>query len=151
MRLWLVKPELMCRYHLLGEHSESHMFLGAMDKNKVLLGFYDHGLFFGPRFLWYRHNELTPFMNHRTPMAMEDVLAASVDREWMRGRQHYPDVIPTEKQIKESRLTLLTRCKFCRRRHLDAKRASNLAATRYTVDTSDLLGAGSAADSQRIS
>lgn len=32
MRMWMVPPELMCRQHLLGEHVELHMFVGAINK-----------------------------------------------------------------------------------------------------------------------
>lgn len=32
MRMWMTNPRGMCRKHLLGEHVETHMFVGAMNK-----------------------------------------------------------------------------------------------------------------------
>lgn len=126
------------------------MFLGAMDQNRTLTGFYTNGLFFGPRFLVYRHAEISQyFSGHRTAMTIEEALEAS--RNWPKGRLSYPDVIPSEDQIKASRDTLLMRCYVCRKNHLRAKRESKAgrAAVLYTVDVDYLLGLSMASNHER--
>lgn len=44
MRLWSSDPRTMCRRHLVGEHVECHMIVGAILKGKSLDGFYAAGL-----------------------------------------------------------------------------------------------------------
>ncbi len=44
MRMWMVPPSIMCNKHLLGEHVELHMLVGAINKNKSLKGFIEKGL-----------------------------------------------------------------------------------------------------------
>lgn len=39
MRMWMVDPKIMCRQHLLAEHNELHMFVGALNKQKKVDGF----------------------------------------------------------------------------------------------------------------
>lgn len=75
MRMWGVDPKTMCRQHLLGEHVEMHMFVGAIKKNKSLTGFLQ-GLV-DTRLIQRRHDELADEMtrrgfNHRSPMAYMD-------------------------------------------------------------------------------
>jgi hypothetical protein len=48
MRMWMVWPELMCRKHLLGEHVEIHMLLGALNKGHRVQGFINKG--YGTKF-----------------------------------------------------------------------------------------------------
>ena len=38
MRMWMVRPSLLCRQHLLGEHKELHMIIGAMEAKRSLAG-----------------------------------------------------------------------------------------------------------------
>lgn len=64
MRMWLVNPKIMCRKHLLGEHVEMHMFLGALKKNKKIDGYLDKNLF-EPTALWWRHHHLALEMTER--------------------------------------------------------------------------------------
>lgn len=48
MRMWIVNPSAMCRNHLLGEHLEIHMFVGAILNGQLesgrLKGFINNGL-----------------------------------------------------------------------------------------------------------
>ncbi|MFA5992877.1 MAG: pyrimidine dimer DNA glycosylase/endonuclease V [Candidatus Pacearchaeota archaeon] len=44
MRMWLVKPSLMCNQHLLGEHVEMHMFVGTINRGKSIEGYIKRGL-----------------------------------------------------------------------------------------------------------
>jgi hypothetical protein len=72
MRMWMTNPKLMCRKHLLGEHLELHMFVGALKKKKNLYGYLNNNLF-EPLSILSRHNSLVKEMrrrgyNHKTPM-----------------------------------------------------------------------------------
>ena len=44
MRMWMVDPRIMCRQHLLGEHVEIHMFVGAISRGKSVKGYLEKGL-----------------------------------------------------------------------------------------------------------
>jgi len=39
MRMWMVDPSILCRKHLLGEHVETHMFVGCLRKRMKLDGY----------------------------------------------------------------------------------------------------------------
>lgn len=64
MRMWCTPFEVMCDKHLLGEHVETHMFKGTIEKGKSVQGFIDDGLF-DPRTLIKRHGEIAREMKHR--------------------------------------------------------------------------------------
>lgn len=64
MRMWNVNPALMCRNHLLGEHKEIHMFIGALKKRKNLQGFYEKNLL-NPLLINLRHEMLVSEMEKR--------------------------------------------------------------------------------------
>ena len=42
--MWNVTPRLLCRRHLLGEHVEMHMFVGAILIGTSLKGYLEKGL-----------------------------------------------------------------------------------------------------------
>lgn len=44
MRMWMVDPRIMCRQHLLGEHNEIHMFVGAINRGQRLGGYISNNL-----------------------------------------------------------------------------------------------------------
>lgn len=113
MRHWLIKPSLLCQKHLMAEHLESHMFYGAMTSVRSLSGFYQNGLFFGPKFTQKRHDALALHIRgHKTPLEMHPVFT---DVELQNsGQRLYLDVDPTKEQIIESRHTLWQRCHDCR-------------------------------------
>lgn len=72
MRMWMTNPKLMCRKHLLGEHVETHMLVGSINKKKSLDGFIYKGLI-EPQNLKKRHKELANEMlrrgyNHDSPL-----------------------------------------------------------------------------------
>lgn len=60
----MVKPEIMCRKHLLGEHVETHMFVGSILKGKSLKGFIEKGLVEMDK-IRCRHDELANEMKNR--------------------------------------------------------------------------------------
>ena len=73
MRQWMVDPRIMCRKHLLGEHVEHHMFVGAINKGTDMAGFLANNLL-EPLSLLYRHAALVEEMerrgyNHKSPLA----------------------------------------------------------------------------------
>lgn len=75
MRQWMVDPRLLCRKHLLGEHVESHMFIGTLKKGKSLKGYINKGLV-EVHNIKKRHKALAKEMkrrgmNHQSPL--EDV------------------------------------------------------------------------------
>lgn len=72
MRMWKVDPSLMCRQHLLGEHLEMHMFVGAIRKGVDIGGYVRKGLV-EVHYLNRRHKELVQEMTrrgykHHTPL-----------------------------------------------------------------------------------
>jgi hypothetical protein len=142
VRHWLVRPELMCRQHLSGEHLECHMFLGSIEGQRTLNGYYSNGLFFGPKFLMIRHKELKPFiLHHKTRLVVPKIYRTIRSR--INGEEilWYPDRAPTEEQMWLSWHTLMSRCKRCRKKHLRAKREGH--PFRYSLDPRILrLGSG---------
>ena len=42
MRMWMVDPRMMCRSHLLGEHNEIHMIVGAIRLKRRLDRFFEN-------------------------------------------------------------------------------------------------------------
>jgi len=76
MRMWMVNTTILCRQHLLGEHCECHMFLGALKKRKSMTGYFDINAF-EPMSLLIRHNVLAIEMNlrgyfHNSPLILPD-------------------------------------------------------------------------------
>lgn len=60
----MVDPEWMCRKHLLGEHVEIHMFVGAINKGKSMTGYINNDLL-EPMSLQPRHECIVKEMLHR--------------------------------------------------------------------------------------
>jgi len=105
MRMWMIEPKLMCRQHLLGEHVESHMFVGSINKHKKLSGFVKKNcLEF--KAIKSRHDALVAEMkargyNHNSPLPEIT-------------NYNYPDAILNSKVNKEQSLKdLMQRCNKC--------------------------------------
>jgi len=64
MRMWMVNTSILCRKHLLGEHVETHMFLGTLKRNKSITGYLNNNLF-EPKSLKIRHDDLAKEMKKR--------------------------------------------------------------------------------------
>lgn len=104
MRMWNINPKLLCNKHLLGEHLEMHMFVGAINKGKSIKGYIDKGLV-ETNFISYRHQDLAIELerrgfNHKSPLPPFKIEAPY-------GR------IDVTGNINE----LNRRCKDCRHRH----------------------------------
>ena len=101
MRMWGVKPNILCRKHLLGEHLEIHMFVGTILADKSIKGYLKNKLL-DTRKLKKRHKELVREM------------------KW-RGYKHKSSLPKffIEKigaiDIKENKVELFKRCKDCRK------------------------------------
>lgn len=70
-RLWMVPPETLCLQHLLGEHHESHMFVGNLKLRRRFDG-YISGNHFSLGDLHARHEALAAELirrnrNHSSP------------------------------------------------------------------------------------
>ncbi len=65
MRMWMVKPELLCRQHLLGEHFEIHKAVGNLrNSGKWTKSLTERG-FLEPQNFLSRHNSLVKEMKRR--------------------------------------------------------------------------------------
>jgi len=101
--MWNVDPSVMCRKHLLGEHLELHMFVGAMLKGKNIFGYVRKGLV-EVHNIPKRHQELVVELgkrgyNHKSP----------IPDPWPIGLRAGIVNIEANKQ------ELYRRCKDCRR------------------------------------
>lgn len=104
MRMWGINPKLLCNKHLLGEHLELHMFVGAINKGKSIKGYIDNDLV-ETNLIDYRHWELANELerrgyNHKSPLPTFKIKPPY-------GR------IDATRNINE----LNRRCKDCRHRH----------------------------------
>lgn len=104
MRMWMVDPKIMCRQHLLGEHVETHMFVGTINKNKCLAGYFDNNLLIVEK-LRSRHEEIVSEMEKRG-MKHKSPLPEFVIKDIHRG-----GFISKELNKKE----LFDRCENCRK------------------------------------
>lgn len=76
MRMWMVDPKFLCTKHLLGEHVETHMFVGTIRAKKSLAGYIKNGLVNTDQ-IRERHDQLAEEMvrrgmNHKSPLAEYD-------------------------------------------------------------------------------
>lgn len=117
MRMWMVDPREMCRQHLLGEHVEIHMLLGAMRLGKSLDGFIDNGLI-EPASIEVRHESLVVEMlrrgyKHKSP----------ISTEWKKHLTPYLGLARVDSE--RSRMDLIRRCDQCFGIHNGGKRATS--------------------------
>jgi hypothetical protein len=100
--MWGVNPILLCNKHLLGEHVEMHMFVGAIKKGTSIKGFVENKLV-DTCLIKNRHDELAKEMQkrgmvHKSPLEYIDTLQqCSVD-------------------ICENKKELQNRCSECKKR-----------------------------------
>jgi len=101
MRMWMVDPRIMCRRHLLGEHLETHMFVGAIKKGFSIDGYIRNNCC-EPKSIQKRHNVLAKEMerrgyNHKSNMEFHCNKKGTVN---------------PEKSLKD----LVSRCRECAKR-----------------------------------
>lgn len=106
--MWLVNPKAMCRRHLLGEHVEMHMFVGALNK--------------GTRIDRYVAENMVEFEQIRS---RHDQLAREMEARGYNHESPLPNIMsagqvsPEQRQVKIDRAAsaaeLARRCPECRR------------------------------------
>lgn len=105
MRMWMVDPKTMCREHLLGEHAEIHMFVGAIDHGSSVRGYLEKDLL-EVHSLYSRHEELVKEMKRRNYRHNSEI-----NKKWKQAeRLGYIDKHENLKQ-------LINRCPKCRERY----------------------------------
>jgi len=110
--MWMVDPKFMCDKHLLGEHCEIHMFIGAIRKGKRLDGFIKNNLLeIGS--IYNRHDELA-----------QEMLKRGFKHNSILPKLEGSDFKCLPKELTEAKidrrkalLDLLKRCKYCRERY----------------------------------
>jgi len=112
MRQWLVNPKLMCRHHLLGEHVEHHMFIGAMRNHKSITGFIEKNLL-EPKSLVQRHEELAKEMIRRGYDHNSEIIDNLDDILSYLSEAHQIHILDRHKSKEE----LFSRCKSCGKEH----------------------------------
>lgn len=85
MRMWMVPPEIMCRFHLQGEHLDLHMLVGNMKRRKHENKSCEDRVI-DPSSAYKRHEELArefdrrPTYNHASMLNTDNVdLSREVD------------------------------------------------------------------------
>jgi uncharacterized protein with PIN domain len=107
----MVDARIMCRSHLLGEHAEVHMFVGALCRRQSVEGYLKKGLL-EVHSLFTRHEELVEEMKRRGYRHRSDL-----DEKW-----RYTEVsgsIDRKKSFEE----LVNRCPRCRRMYYERNRS----------------------------
>lgn len=102
MRMWNVNPEFLCTKHLLGEHVETHMFCGTINKGISIKGYVEKGLV-EVQNIKTRHDELRDEMIKR---GMKHNSPLPEYKSWNEGS------IDIDNNIEE----LKRRCPQCRQR-----------------------------------
>lgn len=112
MRMWGVPPAMLCRRHLIGEHNEVHMFVGAINKGFNLDG-YLTGELLDVNLLRPRHADLVVEMGTRHHIHLSPLPPFNYTG-------------PTgQLDIKANILELTRRCPDCRERILHVLRSKS--------------------------
>ena len=104
----MVDPRIMCRQHLLGEHAEIHMFIGAIDRGYSVKGYLERGLL-EIHNLYNRHEELVREMERRNYRHN-----SKIDKKWKQVER----LGSIDKQ--KNRKQLVDHCSRCRERYAHA-------------------------------
>jgi len=92
MRMWNIDPATMCNKHLFGEHLETHMFVGSINKGLSMRGYIENSLL-DCSTLRQRHDELVLEIlarghNHKSPLPEFEPLlwmGPPIDVEWSKA------------------------------------------------------------------
>lgn len=113
MRMWMIEPKLMCNKHLVAEHVELHMFVGAINRGRKLQGYWDNGLI-DPTGICARHFVITHEMErrglrHSSPLENDQIDFKKLVRAIHPGRSwNNPNI-----NIELNKKNLAGRCKDC--------------------------------------
>lgn len=108
----MIKPKLLCKNHLLGEHNEIHKHIASFNKQHKIIGRLIPIIQIEPSSMRIRHDELVDEMlnrkyNHKSPYFMPDI---SYLPKWQRE-------IKVDKA--ESIRELYKRCPECKKRIIE--------------------------------
>lgn len=111
MRMWMVRPDLFCRQHLLGQHQECHTFIGSIKRKISLRGYVDNNLLELDAIYWYHeqcaHELINRGYNHKSPLQVikfEDYISD-------------PYILESTVDKPKALLSLLLRCKECTKKY----------------------------------
>jgi hypothetical protein len=113
--MWMVPVEILCRKHLMGEHVETHMFLGSLQRKRKIDGFVRNNCA-QPLDLLNRHDLIAEEMtsrgyNHKSPLLFTpEVLDYLPDNQ-----------IHAKVDVKPALEDLINRCSICRERYENYK------------------------------
>ncbi|MEJ5326858.1 MAG: pyrimidine dimer DNA glycosylase/endonuclease V [Candidatus Bathyarchaeia archaeon] len=105
MRMWMVDPKIMCTNHLLGEHSEIHLFVWNIDAGHSVKGYIDKGLL-EIHNLYHRHEELAQELRRRGYQHNSEL-----NTKWRLAKN--AGSVDKRQSLKE----LIRRCAKCRERY----------------------------------
>lgn len=122
----MTDPKIMCTQHLLGEHAETHMFVGTINKGISIRG-YVEGNLCEPSSIRERHDELAEEMvrrgyNHNSPLREIEI---ELDPGFSDAR------IDKAAALEE----LLHRCDACRERSMNETTTDKRGASSYRWHT----------------
>jgi hypothetical protein len=105
--MWMVEPNLLCRKHLLGEHSEIHKHKHNFEKGHSFKGRVQPVVQIEPLSMQQRHDELVKEMikrgyNHKSPYTQPSL------------HKYTPEQISVKVDKQNSIKDLLTRCQECK-------------------------------------
>jgi len=108
----MADPKIMCRNHLLGEHAEIHMFIGAINRRQSMNGYLKKG-FLEVHNLCGRHEELVKEMKRR---GYEH--CSVLEENWISAQES--GCIDRQRSLRE----LVRRCSRCRQNYAHARNRS---------------------------
>lgn len=109
MRMWQIRPEYLCKNHLLGEHNELHKFKPTFEKHHSITGRIFPVVQIEPESMKKRHNEIAKEMirrgyNHKSPYEQPDLSYLSNEERFAK--------VDKENSLED----LMLRCPDCRNR-----------------------------------
>lgn len=107
----MVPVEILCRKHLMGEHVETHMFLGSLQRKRKIDGFVNNNCA-QPLDLLKRHDAIATEMgergyNHKSPLLFTPEVLEYLPENQINAK------VDTNASLKD----LLGRCKICKERY----------------------------------
>jgi len=104
MRMWMIKPELMCMKHIVGEHGEIHKHLHNFVKKHSISGRVKaSNVQIEPSSMKKRHDELAKYLkNHKSPYFQPNLSYLSPNERYA--------VVDQSQSIQD----LINRCPDCR-------------------------------------
>jgi len=106
----MINPKIMCRKHLLGEHLETHYFLGHLKKKKKITGYLTNNCL-EPSSLQHRHELIAQEINNRGNKHKSNLEVGEALEYLSQADKSY--TVDSEQSLKD----LMGRCGECRRQY----------------------------------